>query len=56
MSNLYVVSTPIGNLGDLSKRAIDTFAQVGLIVAEDTRVTKKNIVTFKNSNTTFKFQ
>ncbi|MCH2310737.1 MAG: 16S rRNA (cytidine(1402)-2'-O)-methyltransferase [SAR202 cluster bacterium] len=41
MSNLYVVSTPIGNLGDLSKRAIDTFAQVGLIVAEDTRVTKK---------------
>ena len=41
MSNLYVVSTPIGNLGDLSKRAVDTFSQVGLIVAEDTRVTKK---------------
>ena len=41
MSNLYVISTPIGNLGDLSSRAIDTFSSVDLIVAQDTSVTKK---------------
>ncbi|MGD9560363.1 MAG: 16S rRNA (cytidine(1402)-2'-O)-methyltransferase [Oscillospiraceae bacterium] len=36
---LYVVSTPIGNLGDLTPRAAETFAQVGFVAAEDTRVT-----------------
>lgn len=34
---LYVVSTPIGNLGDLSPRAVETLRTVALIVAEDTR-------------------
>ncbi len=38
---LYVVATPIGNLGDLSARAADTLRQVDRILAEDTRVTGK---------------
>ena len=38
---LYVVATPIGNLGDLSPRAAETLRRAALILAEDTRVTGK---------------
>lgn len=36
---LYVVATPIGNLGDLSPRALRVLTEVGAVLAEDTRVT-----------------
>ena len=38
---LYVVATPIGNLGDLSPRAADTLRDVSLVLVEDTRVTAR---------------
>ena len=38
---LYVVGTPIGNLGDFSPRAVQVLSECDFIAAEDTRVTIK---------------
>ena len=60
---LYLVPTPIGNLGDISPRARETLEKADFIAAEDTRVTlkllnhlgiKKNLVSYYEHNKEFK--
>ena len=43
---LYVVGTPIGNLSDMSPRALKTLEEVDFIAAEDTRVSRKLLTHF----------
>ena len=56
---LYLVATPIGNLGDFSPRAVETLETVDFIAAEDTRVSvkllnhfgiKKSLVSYHEHN------
>ncbi|MCR4822887.1 MAG: 16S rRNA (cytidine(1402)-2'-O)-methyltransferase [Treponema sp.] len=59
MSTLYIVGTPIGNLGDITFRAVEIFKSVDLVAAEDTRHTlqllnhleiKKPLVSCRSQN------
>ena len=54
-STLYIVGTPIGNLNDISQRALNILENVSLIACEDTRQTKKIMAKFKISNKLISF-
>ena len=54
-SVLYIVGTPIGNLNDLSFRALNILKNVSLIACEDTRQTKKIMSKFEFTNNLISF-
>lgn len=55
MAKLYIVATPIGNLKDITFRAIEVLREVDLVLAEDTRMTKKLLSHYDIKTTLFSF-
>ena len=55
MPNLYIVATPIGNLKDITLRALEVFKSADVILAEDTRVTRKLLSHFQISKPILRF-
>ena len=55
MSNIYIIPTPIGNLGDITYRAIDLLKSCDRIYAEDTRTTQKLLSHYKIKNKIFSY-
>ncbi len=49
-SGLYVVSTPLGNLKDITLRALEVLKQSNFILCEDTRVSKKLLSHYRIEN------
>ena len=52
---LYIVGTPIGNLNDMSERALNILQKVSVVACEDTRQTKKIMNKFNISNKLISF-
>ncbi|MDH6458601.1 16S rRNA (cytidine1402-2'-O)-methyltransferase [Fusobacterium sp. PH5-7] len=52
---LYIVATPIGNLEDMTFRAVRTLKEVNYIFAEDTRVTRKLLSHYEIENTVYRY-
>ena len=55
MSTLYIVATPIGNLEDISMRAVRILNEVDFILCEDTRVTQKLLSHYKINTKTISY-
>lgn len=55
MSKFYVVATPIGNMGDITLRAIETLKKVDLILCEDTRETRKILEKYNINKATMSY-
>lgn len=55
MSKLYIIATPIGNMGDITLRAIETLKSVDLILCEDTRETKKILDKYNINKSTMSY-
>ena len=52
---LYIVGTPIGNLSDISSRALNVLKNVSLVACEDTRQTKKIMNKYQFTNKLISF-
>ncbi|MFH1318737.1 MAG: 16S rRNA (cytidine(1402)-2'-O)-methyltransferase [Candidatus Omnitrophota bacterium] len=55
MSNLYIVGTPIGNMEDISLRALRILSEVDFILCEDTRVTSKLLTRYRIKTPTISY-